>query len=114
MNTATTLDMSAVAGAIAFFVPLLVSIITKRDASDGVKAAAAVAGAVAAAVIALWTNPGGGPITTSLVINTILVALVTQIAAYKSVWQHSVSPVLANATANFGLGKVVKGEVIDR
>jgi peptidoglycan/LPS O-acetylase OafA/YrhL len=109
------LDTGAVAGIISFFIPLVVSLVTKKEASNGVKAAAAAVGSVAAAVLALWWAPDHDPITWQLVVATVLFALITQISAYKAVWQHGVTPAIENATQNFGVGgggKHVQGEVI--
>lgn len=98
------LDTGAIAGVIAFFVPLLVSVVTKKNASDGVKAAAGCIGAVIAALLGLWWAPDHDPVTWQLVVSTIIFALVTQISAYKAVWQHGAAPAIENATANFGVG----------
>lgn len=98
------LDTGAIAGVIAFFVPLIVSVVTKKDASDGVKATAAAVGAVIAALLGLWWAPDHDPVTWQLVVSTLIFALVTQISAYKAIWQHGVSPAIENATANFGVG----------
>lgn len=115
MDGSTLVDVTSIAGAIAFFVPVLVSLFTKQEASNGVKAAAAVAGSVVAALVGLWVGPDANDnITWQLVVTTIIFTLVTQISAYKSVWQHSVSPAVAGLTANFGVGhKVTPGEVLD-
>lgn len=109
------LDTGAVAGVIAFFIPLVVSLVTKREASNGIKAAAAAVGTVVASVVALWWAPDHDPVTWQLVVTTVIFALVTQISAYKAVWQHGVSPAIENATPNFGFGKkIVQGEVITK
>lgn len=107
------LDTGAVAGLISFFIPLVVSLITKRDASNGVKAAAAAVGSVVASVLALWWAPDHDPVTWQLVVATVLFSLITQISSYNAIWKHGVSPAIENATPNFGIGKpVVQGEVI--
>jgi peptidoglycan/LPS O-acetylase OafA/YrhL len=98
------LDTGAVAGIIAFFIPLVVSLVTKKETSNGIKAAAAAVGSVAAAVLALWWAPDHDPITWQLVVATVLFALITQISAYKAIWQHGAAPAIENATANVGIG----------
>lgn len=115
MDGSTLVDVTSIAGAIAFFVPVLVSLITKKEASDGVKAAAAVAGSVVAAVVGLWVGPDANDnVTWQLVVTTVLFTLVTQLSAYKAVWQFRVAPAVAELTENFGVGrKVVPGEVLD-
>lgn len=107
------IDTGAIAGAISFFVPLIVSVVTKKQASDAVKGIAGCLGAAVAAVIALWLKPDHEPITWELVVTTVIFALITQISAYTALWQHGAAPAIADATANFGVGKpVVQGEVI--
>lgn len=114
MDATTLVDTASIAGLISFFVPLLVSFFTKRQASSGVKAAAAVLGSVVAAVVGLWIGPDANDnVTWQLVVTTVLFSLVTQISAYKSIWQHGAAPAVAAIAPDFGVGqKVVPGEVV--
>lgn len=112
LNVQSVVDAGTIASMIAFFIPLMVSVVTKKEASDGVKAIAAAVGSIVAAVIGLWLKEDHGPITWQLAVVTFIHALIVQISAYKALWQHSITPAIEDATANFGVGKVVQGEVI--
>ena len=86
-------------------VPLLVNLITKASASDGLRAIVNIVAVAVLAALALWTNPGGGDVTWQLAAYTFLSSLVTSFTAYKALWKPTgVSGSLAAATANVGLG----------
>ena len=104
-----TLDTATIAGAIAVFVPVVVAFITKREASDRVKAVTNLVAVALASVIALFLNGGNGqPITWQVVSSTFVTALITSVVALKGVWKPLlVTPKIAAATEHFGLGKPV-------
>lgn len=100
------IDVATLAGAISAFVPIAVAFITKKEASDRVKAIVNLLAVAAASVIALFVNGNNGePITWSLVAATFMTGLVTSIVAYKAGWKPvGVTPAIANATRNLGFG----------
>lgn len=100
------LDTVAIATVISFFIPLLVSLITKRTASDGLKAAINVLATALVAVAALWMVPSPEvQITVVLVVNTFLSSLVASLVAYKGVWKPTgVTATIEEKSARFGVG----------
>lgn len=99
-------DTAAVAGAISFFVPIVVAFITKKEASDRVKAVTNLVSVAVASVIALlWGGNNGEPITWQLVASTFLTGLISSVVALKGAWKPLlVTPKIAEATASFGVG----------
>lgn len=99
------LNTAAVAALISLFIPLLINLITKSSASEGLKSVLNVVAAGLAAVIALFTTPGDQAITWYMVANTFIAALVTSVAAYKGIWKPTgVSGSVAAATSGVGFG----------
>lgn len=82
-----TFDAATVASAISFFVPLVVSLITKREASATVKALANILGVAVAAVVSLYLSKDGVPVTLQTAVFTFVSALVASLAAYQGVWK---------------------------
>jgi len=103
--TNEVVDLAAIATLISFFVPLVVSLITKETASAGLKAVVSAIGAAVAAVLALWINPSDVEITWELIVNTFLASLVISGGAYQFLWKpvHATGAI-DSATQGFGLG----------
>lgn len=105
-----TANAATIAAAISTFAPLVVAWITKKEASDRVKAIINLLAVAVATVIALvWNgNPDGTPLTWQTVLGTFGAALVASIVAYKGVWKPLlVTNKIADASANFGVGTPV-------
>jgi RsiW-degrading membrane proteinase PrsW (M82 family) len=103
-------DTATIAAGISAFAPVVVAWITKKQASDRVKAIINLLAVAVASVIALvWNGTNdGSPITWQLVASTFMAGLVASIVAYKGVWKPlQVTPAIANASANFGVGTPV-------
>lgn len=100
------LDTVAVATVVSFFVPLLVSLITKRTASNGLKSVVNILATAVVAVISLWQVPGPGvEISLVLVVNTFLGSLVASLVAYKGLWKPTgVTATIEQKSARFGVG----------
>lgn len=103
LNTAT------IAAGISFFVPIVVAFITKREASDRVKAVINLIAVALASVIALFlTGNDGQPITLALVVSTFIAGLTSSIVAFKAAWKPlKVTSAAANAAPNTGIGTPV-------
>ena len=102
-----TAHAAAITAAISSFAPLVVAWLTKKQASDAVKAAINLLAVAVAAVIALiWNGSADGkPLTWQTVVATFVSALVASIVAYKGVWKpFTVTGKIASATPNFGVG----------
>lgn len=105
-----TANSATIAAAISTFAPLVVAWITKKQASDRVKAIINLLAVAVATVIALiWNgNPDGTPLTWQSIAMTFGSALVASIVAYKGVWKPLlVTNKIADNTANFGVGTPV-------
>lgn len=102
-------DTATIAGAISFFVPILVAFITKREASDRVKAVINLLAVAVASVIGLYLGGNNGqPITWQLVAGTFIAALTSSIVAFKAAWkQLKVTTAAANAAPDKGIGTPV-------
>lgn len=102
-------DVATLAGGISVFVPLVVAFITKKQASDRVKAGTNLVAVGVASVVALYINGNNGqPVTWQLVASTFMTGLITSIVAYKAGWKPlKVSGSIAEATRSFGVGKPV-------
>lgn len=101
----TYLDVRLLAMLASTLVPLLVNLITKLSAPDGLKAVLNIVLTAVVSVLSLWINPSDQPVTQWLIANTFLFSLVTSFTAYKAVWKPTgVSGSVAVATANVGLG----------
>lgn len=89
----------------AAVMPLLVSFIVKKTASNGLRAVINILATAIMAVLALWVNPGDVPVTVPLIIDTFLFSFITSLAVYKGLWSPTgVTDSIANKTANFGIG----------
>lgn len=109
------LDTITIATVISFFVPLLVSFITKQSASDGMRAVVNIIAVAITSVLALWINPSGVLITVALVLNTFVMSLVASFTAYKGVWKPTgIAGTITAATANIGLGSPPLMETADK
>lgn len=99
--TTTTL----VANLLALAVPLLVNLITKSSASDGLRAVVNIVATAVLSALALWANPSGVDVTWQLAAYTFLSSLVTSFTAYKAIWKPTgVSGSVVAASSGFGLG----------
>lgn len=103
--TGAYLDTTLLAMLASLIVPLVVSVITKKTASDAVRALTNIVATAVMAALALWANPSGVPVTWQLVVNTMLLSLVTSFASYKGIWKPTgVTGTLSEKTASFGIG----------
>jgi hypothetical protein len=101
----TTVDTVALAGLLSLLVPLVVSAVTKQTASDGLRSVVNMIASALVAVLALWVNPGDGPVSWQTVVNTLIGALVVSLVAYKGFWKPTgVAGSVTVATSNFGIG----------
>lgn len=100
------IDVATLAGGISAFAPVVVAFITKKEASDRVKATINLFAVGVAAVIALFVNGNDGkPITWQLVAATFMTGLISSMVAYKAGWKPiGVTPAIANATKYVGFG----------
>lgn len=102
---AIPLNTVAIATLASFFVPLLVSFITKQSASDGLRAVLNIIGVALISVITLWVNASTQPVGWALAINTFILSLVTSVSAYKGLWKPTgITGSITAATPNLGLG----------
>lgn len=104
-STPQVVDITSIAVIISFFIPLLVSVLAKKTASDGLKAVINLVATAIASAVALWLNPHDGPITWALALNTFFFSLAASLVSYKGVLKPTgIAGSVANATAGFGLG----------
>jgi hypothetical protein len=104
-QVAVALDVQAISAILAFFVPLVVNLISKQKASDGLKAMLNVLLTAVVAVIAFALDPGVTTVSWVSVVNVFAVSLVASFTAYKAVWKPTgISGSIAAATSGFGLG----------
>lgn len=102
---AEQLDTTAIATLLSLLVPLAVSAITKRTASEGLKSVVNIVATAVVATLALWINPGDIEITWAVVANTMLASFVASLVAYKGIWKPTgVTGTVAAATERFGIG----------
>jgi hypothetical protein len=115
VSTTAQLDTRLLAMLAAAFVPLLVNLVTKTTASDGLKSVVNIVAVALTSVLAIWINPTDQPVTIWLVVNTFLLSLVTSFSAYKGVWKPTgVSGTVAAKTASVGLGSPPVVETADK
>lgn len=103
---AVPLDTVTIAALVSFFVPLLVSAITKRTASDGLKSVVNVVATAVVAVVALFTVPlpDGVTLSWTLIANTFLGSIMASLVGYKGVWKPTgITTTIEAKTANVGL-----------
>lgn len=113
--TASTLDVRQIAIIASLAVPLLVNLVSKKSASDGLKAVLNIVGSALVSALALWVNPTDQPVTIWLFVNTFLAALVASFVAYKAVWKPTgISGTVAEKTANVGFGSPPTLETEDK
>lgn len=97
------IDTVLIATLVALFIPLLVNLITKQTASDGLRAVVSLIATALTSVIALWINPTDQPITWQLCVNTFVSAFIAAFAAYKGLWKPTgVSGSVTTHTKDFG------------
>lgn len=100
------LDVQVLAMLGSALMPIVVSFLTKRAASDALKSVINIVATAAMAVLALWINPGDVEVTTKLIINTFILSFVTSLTAYKGLWKPlGVTDRVESKTATFGLGR---------
>lgn len=111
----TYLDVRLLAMLASLFVPILVNVVTKQTASDGMKAVVNMLAVAVTTVLALWINPSDQPVTVWLIANTFLFSLVTSFSAYKGVWKPTgVAGTVAHKTENLGIGSPPSMETEDK
>ena len=110
-----TLDIRTVATLAAVLLPLLVNLVTKQTASDGLKSIINLVGSALITVLSLWINPDGQDVTGWLALNTFVFAILTSVVAYKGVWKPTgVSGAIAASTPNLGIGSPPVLETSDK
>lgn len=98
-------DTVLVATLVSIFIPLVVNLVTKQTASDGLRSVVNLIGVALTSVVTLWINPSDIPITWQLCVNTALASFVASFSAYKGLWKPTgVSGSVAAATPEFGIG----------
>lgn len=109
------LDTVLIASAVSLFLPLLVNLVTKHTASDGLKSVINLIASAVISTLVLWTNPTGVPVTWYVIGNTFIASLIASFTAYKAVWKPTgLSGTVASKTANFGLGSPPVVETADK
>lgn len=100
---ASTIDVLTVARLCGLVVPLVVAVITKKSASQGLKSVLNVALSAVSGVVAL-TIAGQGALTISGFFNAIINAFVTSIIAYYGAYKPTgIAGTIAVKTKGFGL-----------
>lgn len=111
----TYVDTVMIANIVALFIPLLVNLITKHSASDGLRATVNIAATAILSGAALWQNPSDVPVTWQLAAYTFITSLVASFTAYKAFWKPvGVAGSITAATPNFGLGSPPTLETEDK
>ena len=103
-------DTATIAAGISSFAPIVVAWITKKQASDRVKAVINLLAVAVASVIALIINGtnDGSPLSWQLIVSTFIAGLIASISAFKGVWKPlGITGSVANASQDFGVGKPV-------
>ncbi len=104
-EAATVIDVRALAILGSVLVPLVVGLVTKRTASDGLKAALGILGSVIVTVLAFVVDPGNTVVNWITVTNVFITSLVSQLTAYLAVYKPlGVAGTVAAKTGGFGLG----------
>lgn len=99
------LNTVAIATLVSLFIPALVSLVTKRSASSGVKAIVNIIAVGLTSIIALWMIPGASSISLALIVNTFILSLVTSVTAYKGFWKPTgLTESIAAKTPDIGIG----------
>lgn len=97
------LDLNQWALLFGVLMPILVGVVTKANASAGLKASVLLFLELATGVMTeFFASPGGFDWRHALV--NALAAFVTGVAAYYGFLKHTVNPVVVDATARFGMG----------
>ena len=110
-----TLDAQMVALLGGVVVPLLVGVLTKSHASDGVKAVVNALLSALAGVIATFTQDGLFHASLKTLVITILSAWGTSIISYYGLFKPTgVAGTVAAATSNFGIGSPPMLETPDK
>lgn len=104
------IDVISVARLLGLAVPLLVALITKRWASQGLKAILNLVLAAVSGAIAPVLAGNGGPDSIGELFNLILNSFITSIVVYYGLYKPTgVSAAFADATARVGLGSNDRG-----
>lgn len=112
---ATYLDTRLLAMLVSLFVPLLVNFLSKKTASDGLKALINIVAVGVVSVLSLWINPSDQPVTLWLAVNTFIGSLIASFVAYKGIWKPTgVSGTIAEKTANVGFGSPPSVQTADK
>lgn len=100
-----SIDLTAIAAAVSFFVPLLISTITKKEASPKVKSAANILVTALVAVAALFINPANSEVNVAVAINTFVTSFVSSLVGYVGVWKPTgITDTVSNLTSKVGVG----------
>jgi hypothetical protein len=98
-------DTVLIATLVSIFIPLVVNLLTKQSASDGLRSVVNIVGVALVSVCSLWINPSDTPVTWQLCVNTLLASFVASFASYKGLWKPTgISGAVAAKTANIGIG----------
>lgn len=97
------LDLNQWALLFGVLMPVLVGVVTKANASAGLKATVLLFLELATGVMTeFFASPGGFDWRHALV--NALAAFITGVAAYYGFLKHTVNPPVVDATARFGMG----------
>lgn len=104
-EVSTVIDVRALAVLGSVLVPLLVQLLVKKTASEGVKAALALLGSVLVTVLAFVIDPGDTVVNFTTVINVFITTVVAQLTAYLAVFKPlGIAGTIAEKTKGFGIG----------
>lgn len=109
-NTVIQVDMAVLAFLAGTVIPLLTALLTKLEASSGVKAVSNLVLSMAAGGVAyLVTNDGSGDLLE--LISAAVAVYLTSGVTYQNLWKPTGATLkLASSTANTGLGTAYKPE----
>jgi len=97
------LDLNQWALLFGVLMPILVGVVTKANASAGLKATVLLFLELATGVLTeFFASPQGFDWSNALV--NAFAAFITGVAAYYGFLKHTVNPVVIDATARFGMG----------
>jgi hypothetical protein len=109
------LNLSVLAALVALAIPLLVNLLAKKTASDGLKAILNIVGVSLVSVTALWTNPTGASINFWTCVNVFLASLAASFVAYKGAYKPlGIAGAIAEKTSAFGIGSPPVMELSDQ
>jgi hypothetical protein len=104
-EVATVIDVRALAMLGSVLVPVVVQVVTKRTASEGLRALLGVLGAAVVTTLAFVVDPGNTVVNWVTVVNVFIASLVTVVGSYLAVYKpFGIAGYIADKTGNFGVG----------